>query len=123
MTGTTAARHTRARPTLDEAARSLDEARNVILALGRDYDDIRRSSRESEITRARSEWGLALYVYADALVAREEARDREQTEQRRRAQEQAMQFSAADGFGALPVLLRSSPRLTRRSPAGQSPTS
>ena len=84
-----------AHPTLDEAAKNLRAARVSVDTFAHSYQDIRRGSREAGIARARIQWGLALSIWVDALVAQEEARDREHIERRRRAQEQAMRAGPA----------------------------
>jgi hypothetical protein len=84
MTASATAEVTHAQLTLDEAAKNLRAARACVDTLSHSYQDIRRGSRESDIARVRVQWGLALSIWVDALIAQEEARDREHIERRRR---------------------------------------
>lgn len=85
MTGSAITGASNAHPTLDEAAKNLRAARASVDTITRSYQDIRRGSREADIARARVQWGLALSIWVDALIAQEEARDREHIERRCRS--------------------------------------
>ena len=96
MTDSATAEAGHAHPTLDEAAKNLRAARVSVDTLTHSYQDIRHGSREGDIARARVQWGLALSIWVDALIAQEEARDREHIERRHRAWEQAMNAGPGD---------------------------
>src|SRR5260370_2721412 len=83
--------------TVAECAANLRAARSGIKACERLYEDVRKGSKVTAITRARSEWGLALFSWAEALVAHEAAKDRRNIAARLDRQEDAMRARPAPG--------------------------
>lgn len=65
------------------AARELADAKTRLDSAGRAYDAARRTDEGEELTRARSCWALTLKEWADALIARETAKDTLAAERRR----------------------------------------
>lgn len=85
--------------TVAECAANLRAARSGVDACGRLYEDVRKGVKVTEITRARSEWGLALSSWVEALVACKAAEDRYNIASRLGRQEDAMRAGPAPGPG------------------------
>jgi hypothetical protein len=62
--------------TVSDAAQEVRAARQRLDTYARGYDRIRRGSRPAAITRARVEWGLAVYEWVEVTIAQAEAEDR-----------------------------------------------
>jgi hypothetical protein len=62
--------------TLADAAREMREAHQRVRTHARGYDRIRRGTSAPAIARARAEWGLSVYEWAQATIAQAEAEDR-----------------------------------------------
>jgi hypothetical protein len=62
-------------PTVHDAARALNAARESVRTYQRVYERLRRRRDLRATCRARSEWGLAILEFVEATVALAEARD------------------------------------------------
>lgn len=72
-----------AQAALDDAERELRSARDSLDSASAAYKGKRRTqARGAEVERAREAWGLALLVWAHALLHRESCRDRVAAERR-----------------------------------------
>jgi hypothetical protein len=85
--------------TVAECAANLRAARSGVDACGGLYEDVRKGGKAAEITRARSEWGLALFNWVEALVAHKAAEDRYNIASRLGRQEDAMRDGPVPGRG------------------------
>jgi hypothetical protein len=71
--------------TTAEAAREVDGARTRLDHYARDYAASRAAGEPAAMTRARTQWGLAVYEWAGAVIACARAADRENAARRGKA--------------------------------------